>query len=207
MGMPPEVMERIFEPFFTTKELGKGTGLGLSTVRGIVKSHGGFVNVYSEIGKGSKFQVYLPAVETTQTQTTPELQTLPGNGELILIVDDEAAIRETTKTSLETYNYKVLTANDGIEAIALYAEHRDQIQLVLVDMMMPAMDGLTTIRTLQRINPQIKIVAVSGLGTKEQLTAAADRGVKTFLSKPFTAQELLQAISGVLSDNPQPIRC
>ncbi len=207
MGMPPEVMERIFEPFFTTKELGKGTGLGLSTVRGIVKSHGGFVNVYSEIGKGSKFKVYLPAVETTQTQTTPELQTLPGNGELILIVDDEAAIRETTKTSLETYNYKVLTASDGIEAIALYAEHRDQIQLVLVDMMMPAMDGLTTIRTLQRINPQIKIVAVSGLGTKEQLTAAADRGVKTFLSKPFTAQELLQAISGVLSDNPQPIRC
>jgi hypothetical protein len=207
MGMPPEIMERIFEPFFTTKEVGKGTGLGLSTVMGIIKSHGGFLNVYSQVGKGTQFQVYLPAVETMETQAEPELKVPQGHGELILVVDDEAAIREATKTSLETYNYKVLTANDGIEAIALYAEHRDRIRLVLVDMLMPAMDGATTIRTLQKIDPQVKIIAVSGLASKDRLNVTVDTGVNTFLSKPYTAQELLQAISRVLSSNSQPLSC
>ena len=205
VGMSAEIKERIFEPFFTTKELGKGTGLGLSTVMGIVKSHGGFVNVYSEIGKGTQFQVYLPAVETTETLVERKQSSSPGNGELILVVDDEAAIREATKTSLETYNYKVLTASDGIEAIALYAEHRDRITLVVVDMLMPAMDGSTTIRTLQKINPQIKIIATSGLASKEHLDLV-DTGVKTFLSKPYTAQDLLQSITKVLYSN-QPINC
>lgn len=204
IGMSAEVIERIFEPFFTTKELGKGTGLGLSTVRGIVKSHGGFVNVYSEIGKGTQFQVYLPAVESMETLAEGE-QNLPlGNGELILVVDDEAAIREATKTSLETYNYKVLTAIDGIEAIALYAEHRERVNLVVVDMLMPAMDGSITIRTLQKINPQIKVIATSGLASKEH-TDLVDTGIKTFLSKPYTAKELLQAISKILYSN-QPIK-
>ena len=206
VGMSAEIKERIFEPFFTTKELGKGTGLGLSTVMGIVKSHGGFVNVYSEIGKGTQFQVYLPAVETMETLVERKQNPSPGNGELILVVDDEAAIREATKTSLETYNYKVLTASDGIEAIALYAEHRDRITLVVVDMLMPAMDGSTTIRTLQKINPQIKIIATSGLASKEHLDLV-DTGVKTFLSKPYTAQDLLQSITKVLYSNSPTIRC
>ena len=206
VGMSAEIKERIFEPFFTTKELGKGTGLGLSTVMGIVKSHGGFVNVYSEIGKGTQFQVYLPAVETMETLVERKQNPSPGNGELILVVDDEAAIREATKTSLETYNYKVLTASDGIEAIALYAEHRDRITLVVVDMLMPAMDGSTTIRTLQKINPQIKIIATSGLASKEHLDLV-DTGVKTFLSKPYTAQDLLQTITRVLYSNSPTIRC
>jgi CheY-like chemotaxis protein len=206
MGMLPEIQERIFEPFFTTKELGKGTGLGLSTVMGIVKSHGGFVNVYSKLGKGTEFQVYLPAVETMEIQAQPELNLPQGHGELILVVDDEAAIRETTKASLETYNYKVLTASDGIEAIALYAEQRNRISLVLVDMLMPAMDGTTTIRTLQKIDPHVKVIAVSGLASKEQLSIAASTGIKTFLSKPYTAQELLQTINSVIS-NSQTINC
>lgn len=205
MGMPPEILERIFEPFFTTKELGKGTGLGLSTVMGIVKSHGGFVNVYSEVGYGTEFQVYLPAVETMETIAPPEQQPHLGQGELILVVDDEAAIRATTQASLETYNYKVLTASDGIEAIALYAEHRTQINLVLVDLLMPAMDGITTIRTLQKINPQIKIIATSGLAPKQHLDNTVDRGIK-FLPKPYTAQDLLQTINKVLTTN-QPINC
>jgi hypothetical protein len=114
------------------------------------------------------------------------------------VVDDEAAIREATKTSLETYNYKALVASDGIEAIALYAEYRDEICLVVTDMMMPEMDGFTTIRTLQKINPQVKIIAVSGLAPNEQLKATIDTGAKTFLSKPFSAKELLQTISHVL---------
>ncbi|MDP5337829.1 MAG: response regulator, partial [Nodularia sp. (in: cyanobacteria)] len=172
MGIPPEILDRIFEPFFTTKETGKGTGLGLSTIMGIIKSHDGFIKVKSKPGNGSQFQVYLPAQEITETIEEEE-QSLPqGNGELILVVDDEAAIREITKTSLENHNYRAITANDGIEAIALYVDNRDDIALVLTDMVMPSMDGITTIKTLQKINPNVKIIAVSGLATTDKVNAA-----------------------------------
>ncbi len=199
MGIPPEILDRIFEPFFTTKETGKGTGLGLSTVMGIIKSHDGFIKVKSKPGNGSQFQVYLPAQEITETIEEEE-QSLPqGNGELILVVDDEAAIREITKTSLENHHYRAITANDGIEAIALYVENRDDIALVLTDMVMPSMDGITTIKTLQKINPNVKIIAVSGLATTDKVNAAHDVGVKAFLAKPYTANQLLQTISTVKS--------
>ncbi len=198
-GIPPEILERIFEPFFTTKELGKGTGLGLSTVMGIIRSHGGFVNVYSEVGKGTRFKVYLPAVEGIQKQQPEDLELPKGHGELILVVDDELALREINKTSLETYNYKVLTASDGIDALALYAQHKAEISVVLMDMMMPSLDGPTTIRMLQKMNPQLKIVAVSGLATNEKIAQAAGIGVKAFLSKPYTAQELLKTLHSVLN--------
>ncbi|WP_193197070.1 response regulator [Nostoc sp. MG11] len=197
IGIKPEILERIFEPFFTTKELGKGTGLGLSTVLGIIKSHGGFINVYTEPRKGSQFKVYLPAQEATETIAEQEQELPLGNGELILVVDDEAAIRDVTKTSLESHNYKAITASDGIEAIALYAEHRDKIFLVLTDMVMPSMDGLTTIRTLRKINPDVKIIAVSGLASSDKVNVAYDMGIKAFLSKPYTASQLLQTISTV----------
>ncbi|PLZ22553.1 hybrid sensor histidine kinase/response regulator [Fischerella thermalis WC542] len=198
-GIAPEIIDRIFEPFYTTKEFGKGTGLGLSTVLGIVKSHGGFVSVYSEVGKGSQFKVFLPAQQTPESLEEPEKELPTGNGELILVVDDEDSIRDITKTSLETHNYKAITASDGIEAIALYAEHRDEISVVLTDMLMPSMDGLTTIRTLKKINPNVKIIAVSGLASTEKVNAAADIGVKAFLSKPYTAKQLLQTIGVVKS--------
>ncbi|MEP0849011.1 MULTISPECIES: PAS domain S-box protein [Cyanophyceae] len=201
MGIPGEILDRIFEPFFTTKELGKGTGLGLSTVVGIIKGHGGFINVYSEVGKGTQFKVYLPAIETTETdQENEERHELPtGNGELILVVDDEESICEVTKTSLESYGYRVLTASDGIEAIALYAQHRLEISAVLIDMMMPSMDGPTTIRALQKINPLLKIIAVSGLVSNHKLAASIGSNIKTFLSKPFTAEELLKALHEILN--------
>jgi len=196
-GISPEILERIFEPFFTTKELGKGTGLGLSTVIGIIKSHDGFVNVSSKVGEGTHFKVYLPAVESSETQIVEDDELLSGKGELILIVDDEAPIREITKTSLETYNYRAIAASDGIDAIVLYAQHKDEISVVLLDMMMPIMDGITTIRTLQKINPQVKIIAVSGLETNEPM--ATSLGVKIFLPKPYTAQDLLKNINKLLS--------
>ncbi|MBH8566439.1 response regulator [Nostoc sp. CENA67] len=201
IGIRPEILDRIFEPFFTTKELGKGTGLGLSTVLGIVKSHGGFINVYSEEGRGSEFKIYLPAQEATETIEETEQELPQGNGELILVVDDEAAILDITKTSLENHNYKAITASDGIEAIALYAEHRDEISLVLTDMVMPSMDGITTIRTLRKINPDVKIIAVSGLATNDKVNAAYDVGIKAFLSKPYTTNQLLQTINTVTNRN------
>ncbi len=198
-GISREIINRIFEPFFTTKELGKGTGLGLSTVIGIVRSHDGFVNVYSEVGQGTQFKVYLPATEEAEAQLAVDLELQIGHEELILIVDDEAPIREATETSLGTYGYKTLSASDGIEAIALYAEHRREISIALIDMMMPFMDGPTTIRTLQKMNPQVKLIAVSGLPSNEQILKTAHLGVKTFLSKPYTVKELLQTLHEVLN--------
>lgn len=196
IGMAPEILDRIFEPFFTTKEVGKGTGLGLSTVRGIIKSHGGFINVHSVIGKGTEFKLFLPAVKTMATSPTENLNLQHGNEELILVVDDEAKILETTQTLLKSYNYKVVTASNGIEAIALYASYQDKISVVLVDMMMPLMDGTVTIRTLQKMNPLVKIVAVSGIVGSDKITK--DATVSKFISKPYTTQELLQTLHELL---------
>jgi PAS domain S-box-containing protein len=198
-GISPEIIDKIFDPFFTTKELGEGTGLGLSTVIGIVKNHGGFINVYSEVNKGTSFKVYLPSSDATNEQVSEnDGELLKGNGELILVVDDEVAIAETTKSTLENNNYRVLTGKDGIEAIALYAQYRNDIQVILVDMMMPSMDGTTTIRTLQKMNPHVQIVAMSGLNSSEATAADAGDGVKGFLSKPFTARELLDTLQRVI---------
>ncbi len=197
-GIAPETLERIFEPFFTTKSVGAGTGLGLSTVMGIVKSHGGFIQVYSEVGQGTEFQVYLPAIQATATQENSDSDLPLGRGELILVVDDESAIREVTKVSLEIYNYKAIAACDGMEAIDLYTKHQAEISVVLTDMMMPVMDGPTTIRTLKQINPDVKVIAISGLSSSDKLAAAAVSGVTNFLSKPFSAKELLQTLSKVL---------
>ncbi len=199
VGISNEILQRIFEPFFTTKEVGKGTGLGLSTVMGIIKNHGGFVNVYSEVGLGAQFKVYLPAQEGAFFHEVEDLEQPKGHGELVLVVDDEVSIREITKISLEMSNYKVLTASDGIEAIALYAQRKNEISVVLMDMMMPEMDGLTTIRTLQKINSQVKIIATSGLASTDKMAEAADVGAKAFLSKPYTAVELLKTLSSILN--------
>ncbi len=198
VGIPKEMLDRIFEPFFTTKDVGQGTGLGLSTVLGIVKSHGGFVNVYSELESGTSFKVYLPAVGGMETRSPENLPPQTGHGELILVVDDEAAIQEITTTSLEAHNYKILVASDGIEAIALYAQNRDKISAVLMDIMLPSLDGLTAIRTLQKINPQVRIIASSGLMSDNKLSTVAAIGVNTFLSKPYTVNELLLSLQKVL---------
>lgn len=197
MGIPPELLNRIFDPFFTTKEVGKGTGLGLSTVAGIVKTHGGFVKVDSELGKGTEFNIFLPAIEG-EVSVIPREKLMPrGKGELILIVDDEASIQEVTQTSLENYNYRTILASDGIEAFALYTEHQQKISVVLMDMMMPNLDGVTAIWALQKINPRVKIIATSGLLKNRKLALDAD--VKNFLLKPYTIGELLQILTEILS--------
>jgi CheY-like chemotaxis protein len=199
-GIPPGIIEKIFEPFFTTKELGRGTGLGLSTVVGIVKSHGGFVNVYSEVGKGTTFSVYIPAVESAETQhASEEPEALPrGNGEMVLVVDDELAVREITKTTLEHYGYRVLVVNDGTEAVVLYAQRGVEFAAVVTDMMMPYMDGAATIRALQKLNPLIKMIAVSGLVENQKITEITDSKSVKFIQKPFTTEKLLLTLRNLL---------
>ncbi len=201
IGIKKEIVDRIFEPFFTTKELGKGTGLGLSTVLGIIKSHGGFVNVVTEVGKGTEFEVCLPVTQTIDADTKlAGDQELPvGHGELILVVDDEGSIREITQAWLEQNAYKVLLASDGIDAIALYIEHQQEISVVLVDMMMPCMDGPTTINVLKKINPDIKIIGVSGLASNHEMIKILGNSVKTFLSKPYTSSDLLRNLQIVIN--------
>ncbi|MEH1965580.1 PAS domain S-box protein [Nostoc sp.] len=194
IGIPPEILDRIFEPFFTTKEINTGTGLGLSTVLGIIRSHDGFIKVSSNVGRGSKFDLFLPAVQATQAFKIEEMDLLPGEGELILVVDDEAQIREVATIILENHNYKILAASNGIEAIALYAQHKHQINAVLMDIMMPEMDGITAIRTLQKMNKQVQVIACSGLNSMEVFAQAADANVQAFLSKPYTAKELLNSL-------------
>jgi two-component system cell cycle sensor histidine kinase/response regulator CckA len=195
-GMPPEIQQRIFDPFFTTKEIGKGTGLGLSTALTIIKSHGGFINVYSEAGKGTQFTIYLPAAES-QTSAKEIRTALPyptGNGELVLVVDDEENIRQITKATLEKFGYRTLIAADGTEALAIYAQNAAEINLVLTDMAMPFMDGAATIRALRRLNPTLPIIAASGLPPAD----INDLNVNAFLSKPYTAEKLLTTIAEIV---------
>ncbi|MBD2566520.1 PAS domain S-box protein [Anabaena lutea] len=197
IGMSPSILERIFEPFFTTKEVSAGTGLGLSTVRGIIKSHDGFITVSSQVGQGSKFKIFLPAVEAPQNQALDQLEMPLGQGELILVVDDEAQIRDVATIILENHNYQTMTASNGIEAIALYAQHKQEISAVLMDMMMPEMDGITAIRTLQKIDPKVQVIASSGLSTTDVLPQADEMEVQAVLLKPYTANQLLQNLNDI----------
>ncbi len=198
IGMSAETLERIWDPFFTTKEIGEGTGLGLSTTLSIVRSNGGFINAYSESNKGTQFSIYLPAVKDIENEKQEKQKAIypKGNGELILIVDDEENIRRVTSATLEKYGYKTLTAADGTEALAIYSQ-QEKIDLVLTDMAMPFMDGAATIRALRKINPAQKIIAASGL-TTEQQTKSVELNVNDFLAKPFTGEKLLTTIAKVL---------
>jgi hypothetical protein len=199
-GIPEGILNKIFDPFFTTKEVGKGTGLGLSTAIAIVKSYGGFVNVYSEVGEGTCFKIYFPAiVKPEPKKKATKLPKLPtGNGELILVVDDEVSIREITQETLESFGYRVLGAQDGTEAVALYAQNIQEVQVVLTDMRMPYMDGVATIRALRKINPKLKIITTSGLTASRKIAKASGVNVQAFLPKPYTAEKLLRLLHKVL---------
>ena len=198
-GMSPKILERVFDPFFTTKDIGEGTGLGLSTVLGTIKSHKGFIHVDSEVGKGSKFKIFLPSVNQEIISLEPDCGKLcPGQGELILVVDDEPEVLEVTKTILENYNYQTITAKNGMEAIAIYARYQKQIRVVLMDMMMPEMDGNSAICNLKKINPEVPIIACSGHNIQNMLKANHKNQVLATLSKPYTNQELLSTLNWVL---------
>ena len=203
IGMTQAILERIFEPFFTTKPAGQGTGLGLSTTLGIVKSHGGFINVYSEPGKGSTFKVYLPARATGEfSEMEPQKEQIltRGHGELILLVDDEEAICSTVKKILERFGYRVITAANGAEAVSLYATQGKEIAVVITDMHMPIMDGPATIIALQSINPRVKIIGSSGLAANGGVAKAASSGVRHFVSKPYSTEKILRTLRDILEN-------
>jgi CheY-like chemotaxis protein len=203
-GIPQEVIEKIFDPFFTTKDVGKGTGLGLSTSLAIVKSHGGFLRVDSEPGRGTKFQVYLPAqqVASPAAAAAPEAELPRGHGELILVVDDEASVRQIIQQSLEAFGYRVLLAGDGAEAVSLFTRHQAEIAAVLTDMMMPVMDGPAMIEAVRKLDPGMRIIAASGLSSGDHMGRAMSLGVKHFLPKPYEAATVLTLLRKALSELP-----
>jgi two-component system, cell cycle sensor histidine kinase and response regulator CckA len=202
-GMPSAVLQRIFEPFFTTKDVGAGTGLGLSTCHAIAKNHGGFVHVYSEVGKGSRFKVYLPA-DSQSPAVDPTVLAEPalprGSGECILVVDDEESIRKVTSRTLERFGYSAITAENGAQAVSIYARNLGRIALVLTDMSMPIMDGPAAIVALRSIDPDVVIVGSSGLDANGRVAKAVGAGVTHFIPKPYTAETLLQTIRRALSE-------
>ncbi len=197
-GIAHEILDKIFDPFFSTKGLEQGTGLGLSTVLGIVKGHLGFIHTYSEVGKGTRFKIYLPAAADADAPRAVERPTEPplGHGERVLLVDDEQAVLEITRAILIKYGYEVFSAGDGAEALTLFAQHQHEIDIVLTDFMMPFLDGPATIRALQNIDPGVRIITASGLQENEAVSQQF-RHV-TFLSKPFTPEKLLTTIAAAL---------
>ena len=198
-GFPTEIQGKVFDPFFTTKQPGKGTGLGLATVKDIVTGHGGFIHLYSEVGVGTQFKIYLPVAQGEEATEETTFLALPGgHGELVLVVDDEAAVREIVKATLENYGYRVVTADDGTQGVARFVEHLKEVQLLLTDIQMPHMDGMALIRALRNIQPGLRVIAASGLSTHEAALKAVGINVQAFIVKPFTAASLLLALDAAL---------
>ena len=199
-GIPPEVLDKIYDPFFTTKPMGKGTGLGLSTVLGIARSHRGFIRVDSRPGQGTRFRIYLPASTEVKTEG-PSLSAIAlpnGQGEGILLVDDEASARQVARQTLEKHAYRVREARNGEEALAIYESDPARIQLVLTDLMMPGMDGAALLRHLRRITPDLKAIAMTGGLSPAEMAQALDAESTEFLFKPFGADDLLETVRRAL---------
>lgn len=198
-GIPPEILDKIFDPFFTTKDFGRGTGLGLSTVLGIARSHGGIVQVTSRIGEGTQFRVYLPAVPGSTAPAGSGIAAVPrGKGELVLVVDDEAAVRALTRKVLERNGYRVVDAADGREALAVYLQHSRSIAAVITDLLMPVVDGPAFIRELRRINPTVPVIAASGHAGGVGFSEEEKQQVQAILEKPYAAAELLTCLHEIL---------
>jgi CheY-like chemotaxis protein len=206
-GIAPAVMEHLFEPFFTTKGHGKGSGLGLSTVMGIVRSHGGFLQVKNEIGHGARFTFYIPAVsepmapgEHKAAEPAPR-----GHGELVLVVDDEEGIRQVTTAILERSGYRAMSEGDGAAGVARFAQCQEKIAVVLSDILMPYMDGVAMIRAIRRLKPGAACLVTTGAliggGVEVKLEDLKRIGVRNVLVKPYTNEELLWSIHrALLSD-------
>jgi PAS domain S-box-containing protein len=210
-GIPAEIQDKIFDPFFSTKGAGKGTGLGLATSLAIVKGHGGFITVQSEVHKGASFNIHLPAISThlvTDNVEESQASISHGSDELVLVVDDEEPIRIVIEETLKKFGYRVILASNGAEAVSRYAMHHDDIAVVITDVVMPVMDGVATAVALKTINPRVRIIGSSGMGSDPvgNRSKLLNVGVKHFISKPFAAETLLRLLSKVIHRGSRPPR-
>lgn len=204
-GITPEVMKKMFDPCFTTKPAGQGTGLGLPAVKAIAENHGGFVLVESKLGQGTTFRIYFPAVVTEHQRIVDfgDGAELPqGNGETVLVVDDEPAIRRIVEVILTKNGYRALVAADGREAVTLFQRNQDQVELMVSDLMMPYQDGATTIRAIRGCKPSVRVAAITGLGGEMHVAEAKAAGAESFLKKPFTARQLLTMLKDLREHQP-----
>ena len=198
VGMDAETREKVFDPFFTTKEVGKGTGLGLASAYGIVKNHKGFINVYSEKGRGTTFHIYLPASEKGAVKERELPEDLLKSEETVLLVDDEEMILDVGRQLLEKLGYRVLSAGSGKQAIEIYKKNKENIHIVILDMIMPVMGGGKTFDSLKKIDPEVKVLLSSGYSLNGQATEILNRGCNGFIQKPFNLMDLSHKIRGIL---------
>jgi len=201
-GMDAQTLERIFDPFFSTKEVGKGTGLGLATVYGIVKQHHGHISCYSEPGKGTVFNIYFPAIKREDRAETPEEQVEPRRGsETILLADDEEILRDLGTNILENFGYHVLVAGDGQGALEMYKAHRGSISLVLLDLNMPKLDGVSCMTEILKLDPHARVLIATGLLEYVTDETVMNRGASGFVSKPYSTRKLLSQVREILDRN------
>ncbi len=199
-GMDKDIVEHIFEPFFTTKEFGKGTGLGLASVYGIVKSYGGYISCYSEVGRGTTFKIYLPAAQKPATPEEKDAVPVPPRGgtETILLVDDEESIREFASAVLERFGYRVLTGASGEEALAVIAQAGGTIALIILDLGMPGMGGHKCLQEIRKDNPSAKVLIASGYSINGQVKKSLETGAAGYIGKPYQINTLLQKVREIL---------
>jgi CheY-like chemotaxis protein len=196
-GIAPEILPQIFEPFFTTKDVGKGTGLGLATVFGIVEQHQGWINVYSEVGQGTTFRIYLPRLtgKVVIKSAPTALTALRGGNETILLVEDDPALRVAVRKALSQLGYRIIEAPTGIKALEVWQENRDEISLLLTDLVMPdGMSGKDLAQRLLRENPKLKVIYMSGYSAEVVGKDFPFTEDVNFLTKPFPAQKLAETI-------------
>ena len=195
-GIPDKIRDRIFEPFFTTKEVGKGTGLGLAVTYSIIKNHGGWINFYSEVGKGTEFRAYLPVADINTVLVEEDLlldKPLPRGTETIFLIDDEQIILNLGESILHGLGYKVITASDGEEAVKIYRERGNEIALVILDKVMPVMSGIEAYRNLKEINPAVKVILSSGY-VIDNMQDLRKSGFANFLNKPYRMADVAKVV-------------
>nr|MBL0712824.1 response regulator [Desulfobacterales bacterium] len=198
MGMDDSTLQRIFEPFFTTKEIGTGTGLGLASAFGIIKNHYGFIDVHSQPSQGSTFTIYLPAFAGEIPEKEETRIEMPPGSETILLVDDEKTILEACGTMLDRMGYTVITAAGGREAIAVYHERHAEIDMIILDIIMPDMEGGEVFDQLVQIDPHVKVLLSSGYTIEDQAAAILERGCDGFIQKPYEMEQLNRHIREIL---------